>query len=168
MCVKKCKVCEIEKSFDEFHKMKKGLYGVRTTCKECRKIEKSEYLKKDYVIEKNKKYYQEHKEEIRERVKKHRWTINGQYHEYKKNAKKRGLDFELTQKDCEPYFNTNCHYCGDEFIGLGMDRLDNSIGYKLENIVSCCYKCNIMKHTNSKEEFLQHIKKILNNIKYYD
>ena len=165
MCTKICKICKIEKNCEDFHKMKKGIYGVRTSCKECRKIEKQDYVSREYVKVKNQEYYQEHKEEIRIRTNKHRWTLNGQYHEYKKSAKKRNILFGLTQKECELHFNSICYYCGDSFIGLGMDRVINSIGYNSDNVVSCCYKCNIMKHTNSKEGFIEHMEKILNNLK---
>ena len=51
---KRCKVCNIEKPISEFHKMKGCLYGVRTICKECRKIERKEYSKLPHVVEKNK------------------------------------------------------------------------------------------------------------------
>lgn len=165
MCTKKCKICEIEKPCGEFHKMKKGLFGVRTTCKECRKIEKQDYNSREYVKIKNKQYYLEHKDEIRERTNKHRLTLNGQFHQYKKSAKKRGIEFELTQKECEPFFNSNCYFCNDLYDGLGMDRLDNAIGYKLNNIVPCCYRCNIMKHTSTEDDFIKQIEKILNNLK---
>lgn len=161
MNTKICKVCKVEKSCDSFHKMKKGLYGVRSSCKDCRKIEKQDYLSREYVKQKNKLYYQDHKNEIRERTNKHRWTLNGQYHEYKKSAKKRNLDFELTQSDCEQFYNKCCYYCGELYTGLGMDRVDNNIGYKLGNILSCCYTCNLMKRTLSVSNFFEHIKKIL-------
>lgn len=164
MCIKKCKVCGIEKKCEEFHKMKKGLYGVRTSCKECRKIERLEYKSREYVKEKTKRYYQEHKEEIRERTRKHRFTLNGQYHEYKKSAKKRGIEFELIESDCLPFFNSYCYYCDDQFSGVGIDRLDNNVGYKIGNLIPCCYRCNIMKHTSSEKEFIDQIKKILNNL----
>lgn len=164
MCKKVCKICGDEKSCDDFHKMKKGLNGVRTTCKLCRKIEKEEYQSRDYVIEKNKKYYQDNKETIRERTNKHRHTLNGQYHQYKKSAKKRGIEFNLLELDCLPYFNGLCYYCNDKFTGVGIDRVDNSIGYIKTNLVPCCYRCNIMKHTSSKIEFINQMKKILNNL----
>lgn len=164
MCTKICKICKIEKSCDDFHKMKKGLMGVRSTCKECRKEEKKEYLKRDYVIEKNKKYYLEHKKEIRDRCNKHRFTLNGQYHEYKKNAKRRKKDFNLSEEDCKPFFNGVCYYCGEEYNGLGIDRIDNEIGYVLTNLVPCCYRCNIMKHTSSKTEFIERLKLILKHL----
>jgi len=164
MCDKKCKVCKIEKPCSEFHKMKNGSNGVRTTCKECRKIEKEEYLSRDYVIEKNKKYYQDNKTEIRERTSKHRFTLNGQFHEYKKSAKKRKINFEIVETDCQPFFNSICDYCGDNYNGLGIDRLNNDIGYVLGNLVPCCYTCNLMKRTATKNEFINHIKKIMNNL----
>lgn len=33
-----CKLCNLPKSIDEFHKDKKMLYGVGSRCKSCRKI----------------------------------------------------------------------------------------------------------------------------------
>lgn len=164
MCKKVCKICEIEKPIEEFHKMKGGLHGVRTSCKECRKLEKTEYKTRDYVIEKAKKFYQDNKDKIRERTNKHRHTLNGQFHEYKKSAKKRNLSFNITELDCIPYFNTLCYYCNNQIKGIGIDRIDNNIGYELENLVPCCYQCNIMKHTSSQENFINHIKLILKNL----
>ena len=38
-----------------------------------------------------------------------------------------------------------CHYCGldnNSVAGVGLDRLDNTIGYMLDNVVSCCTECN--------------------------
>ena len=45
---------------------------------------------------------------------------------------------------------------------IGIDRVDNSLGYTLENSVSCCSKCNYMKKTLNVENFLLHIAKIYN------
>ena len=40
-------------------------------------------------------------------------------------------------------------------MGVGLDRLDNSKGYVLDNVVPCCDKCNRLKHMNiSKDEML--------------
>jgi hypothetical protein len=44
-----------------------------------------------------------------------------------------------------------CHYCNDELgstrenCGVGLDRLDNLIGYELDNVVSCCGPCNVIR-----------------------
>lgn len=42
----------------------------------------------------------------------------------------------------------------------GIDRVDNSIGYHIENCVSCCRKCNGMKGKLTEQEFLDHIRRI--------
>ena len=42
----------------------------------------------------------------------------------------------------------------------GVDRVDNNIGYTLENSVSCCSWCNSMKNILPVNEFLNKIKKI--------
>jgi hypothetical protein len=165
MGTKICKICKIEKDYSEFHKIKNCIGGVRTVCKECRKEEKKEYNLRDYVIEKNKTFYQDHKVRIRKYFKEYYWTITSQYHQYKKSAKKRNLVFELTENDCLPYYNTKCYYCGGDIKGIGIDRVDNKRGYTFDNIVPCCSNCNFMKHALSKDEFLQHIKNIIKHLK---
>lgn len=41
--------------------------------------------------------------------------------------------------------NAKCIYCGhDENIGL--DRVDNSKGHTLDNVVTCCYLCNMTRN----------------------
>lgn len=164
MNTKICKVCGIEKDYSEFHKMKNRIGGVRTTCKECRKEEKKEYLSRDYVIIKNKERYQKEKVEISKRMKIHYRSFNGQYHSYKTNAKRRGIEFQLTQEECKLFYKTNCYFCGDEISGIGIDRIDSNIGYVQNNVIPCCTRCNYMKHIMKVDEFIQHIKQILNHL----
>jgi hypothetical protein len=92
---------------------------------------------------------------------------------YKDNAKKNNRDFTLSNEQCKTLFLDKCFYCdeppkrtfvnkrtGDSFTYNGIDRSENSIGYILENSVSCCTECNIRKSSASKDEFLEWIKKI--------
>ena len=51
---------------------------------------------------------------------------------------------ELTAKEC--------HYCGKEGPN-GIDRVDNSKGYILENCVPCCKHCNYVKGNLSINDF---------------
>jgi hypothetical protein len=97
-------------------------------------------------------------------MKLHYWTLNGQYHQYKKRAKKDNILFELTQNDCIAFYKTNCYYCGDQINGLGIDRVNNEKGYVLNNVVPCCSKCNFMKHVLSKVDFISHIMKIIKHL----
>lgn len=39
----------------------------------------------------------------------------------------------------------------------GIDRVDSSKGYTLDNCVPCCSKCNYAKHEMSVEEFKEYI-----------
>lgn len=67
-----CSKCRVEKEFCEFHKMSKSKSGVKSICKECRKLEKSKnaeyhlinkekiYIKKKEWIKKNPDYMKEY------------------------------------------------------------------------------------------------------------
>ena len=40
-----------------------------------------------------------------------------------------------------------CVYCGDT-KRVGLDRIDNSKGHSIDNVVPCCYDCNIARSNN--------------------
>jgi len=55
-----------------------------------------------------------------------------------------------------------CYICGlSNKNGVGVDRVDNSIGYELENCKPCCSYCNFMKKDLNLEEFIDHIRRIV-------
>jgi len=87
-------------------------------------------------------------------------TPKGRYVMYKKGAKCRGYTFTLTMDEFMSFWNRDCFYCGDKINGIGLDRIDNSVGYELFNLVSCCKTCNLMKRISSSEEFINQCKKI--------
>lgn len=60
---KLCTTCETLKPVSGFHKIRKGLYGVRSVCKECRKVEGSvKYSKdKDKMLAQRRMYYRANK-----------------------------------------------------------------------------------------------------------
>lgn len=91
---------------------------------------------------------------------------------YKRNAKRRGYCWELTEDQAAELFAGDCHYCGAKPVETqeasrynwtrnGIDRVNNTQGYTEENCVSCCKTCNSMKKTLSKVEFLEHVQRIL-------
>jgi len=45
----------------------------------------------------------------------------------------------------------------------GVDRVDNSIGYTVENSVSCCAMCNRMKHAYGAAAFIEKCRAIANH-----
>ena len=85
---------------------------------------------------------------------------------YRTTAKKKNIKFDLTLEEfSEALSEKKCFYCGDKSeFALGIDRINNSIGYNIENCVSCCWKCNQMKNKDNSKSFIEHCKKIaLNN-----
>lgn len=76
-------------------------------------------------------------------------TPNSKYIEYKKGAKKRNKKFSLTKSEFLLFWKKPCYYCNEEIKTIGLDRVDNKKGYLLNNIVSCCKICNILKKWHS-------------------
>jgi len=96
---------------------------------------------------------------------------------YKNGAKKRDLEFSLTRKQFKRLTQQKCFYCGakphnmcyhkqsnGEFIYNGIDRIDNTKGYIIDNCVTCCYICNQWKRAYTQQEFLMRIKLIYENL----
>ncbi len=101
------------------------------------------------------------------------------YGDYKSKAKSRGYSFNLEFKYFLKISKMDCSYCGEPpsqiakgWIGRnapprkynGLDRINNKIGYEKRNVVSSCGKCNSMKSSLNRGEFLRQVKKILDNL----
>lgn len=95
---------------------------------------------------------------------------------YKQKARERNLDFRLSEDEFRIITKQNCYYCGkpplQEFTRKGMngsyfyngiDRLNNSLGYYIENCVPCCGVCNMAKNKLNSEDFLKMVESIYNN-----
>lgn len=107
-------------------------------------------------------------------------TYNALFYAYKKGAIDRGYSFELDINQFKNFLHKNCFYCGDEpksvyrilnsktkevragipIIYNGIDRINNLIGYTIDNSITCCETCNRMKTSHDYDFFLNHIKKI--------
>lgn len=103
---------------------------------------------------------------------------NNIYKNYKRAAKNRKYEFNLTKEEFVELITSNCTYCGSEptmtftygagssetdyslFKYNGVDRTDNTLGYTKENSVSCCKICNNSKASLTIKEWLQWLKKV--------
>lgn len=89
---------------------------------------------------------------------------------YKKSAKDRKLEWNLSDADTTKLIESICFYCGSEpqhvitppdrtvsvdYAYNGIDRIDSSRGYIPGNVVTCCTRCNYSKRNYSQAEFIE-------------
>lgn len=88
------------------------------------------------------------------------------YSQYIYKAKKRNIDFELTETNFKEIINDDCYICGKQNSDVhqnGIDRYENDIGYNVENSIGCCGECNYMKKNLDFDIFINQIENIYNN-----
>lgn len=106
--------------------------------------------------------------------------INVAYNSYKKSAEVRNYVFEISKEDFRKLTLQNCFYCNTEAkltppsqsgysqngrtLFNGLDRIDNSKGYTLLNVVTCCKECNYSKNRRNFDPFINHIERIYLNL----
>lgn len=97
---------------------------------------------------------------------------------YQRRAKRSNLEFKLSLEEFSFLIKQNCTYCGAEprmdkekstlfghFKWNGIDRIDSSQGYFLDNVTPCCSTCNNAKSNLSLKEFLEWIKRLIQHNK---
>lgn len=84
-------------------------------------------------------------------------AINQLFERYKLDAKNREISFSLTKEEFIKITNLDCYYCGivpqqkcthkwgTFYYYNGIDRVDNSKGYDIDNCTPCCKGCNTKK-----------------------
>ena len=77
---------------------------------------------------------------------------------------RRNLEWDITFEQFKSFWKEPCTYCGTEIKTIGLDRVDNNIGYVMSNIVPCCKWCNYMKRTYTVEELISQCKKIVEKL----
>ncbi len=175
---KTCSVCGEEKPLSEFYPRGNG--GFYARCKACerkaqdearfadpekRKEQKREsYLRNlEHVRTYNRKYYEEHSDEIAKRVKDWR-TENPDRHrethaltEQRRRSRKKGTQSTLTKTEwnaVKAFFSDEegcfCAYCGVHTSALTQDHvipLSKGGDHSAHNIVPACRTCNTRKAT---------------------
>lgn len=96
-----------------------------------------------------------------------------------KMAPKRGITVLMDEFQYYEIAKNDCRYCGnvpelfapyphkfsdDTVLYVnGVDRVDSSGPYSIENCVPCCKDCNFAKNNQSLEEFLKRVERIYNH-----
>jgi hypothetical protein len=90
------------------------------------------------------------------------------YASYRSRAEKKELDFAITHDDYKRIILEDCYLCGKqstETNANGVDRVDNNVGYTVENCKACCKECNHMKNHFKLEDLLEKFERITDNWK---
>lgn len=103
-------------------------------------------------------------------------SFNEVYNTYKHRAYKKSIPFELSKYAFKDMTQRVCFYCGSypnnkcsksvngDYVYNGLDRLDSSKGYTLDNIVPCCKKCNEAKMDSSLLDFYNWVQTVCEHI----
>jgi hypothetical protein len=85
------------------------------------------------------------------------------YASYRSRAEKKELEFAITHDDYKSIIQQPCYLCGKESTETntnGIDRVDNTVGYTVENCKACCKECNHMKNNHILDVFTEKIERI--------
>jgi len=144
--IKACNKCKLLKEDTDFR-------SGRKVCRVCCNKEYSEWCKRGgniLVNRNNLRYYNKNKD-----------TVDYRYLRLKTGAKQRNKELNITLEQFKKLWELPCKYCGDEVTTAGLDRVDSSRGYTMDNIVRCCEKCNRAKNNMSVKDFIIHCRKIV-------
>ena len=125
----KCKGCTARHSHNWYTKHK-----IQINRKKKRYYEKN----KVHILKWHREWNKEHGHDLR-RLPKNRYIILKAY------SKRREQEFTLSKEEFFQLNSNPCHYCNKSLIdetGGGLDRIDNSKGYVLGNVLPCCGICN--------------------------
>ena len=122
-----------------------------------------EYLRRN--ADNMKKWRENNPERTRELIVNQNNKIHTLYRNYQYRSTINKRSFNLTIEQFESIVKDPCYYC-KELENNGIDRQDHTIGYELDNCVSCCETCNMLKGCLDNITFTQRIYHILNINKF--
>lgn len=95
------------------------------------------------------------------------WGKRNSFSINRSKAKRRGLEWALSEAEYSELRANLCSYCGFSLpiYGSGLDRVDNSKGYVLGNLVPCCSSCNLTRRDTFTYEEMLVLGKVIREIK---
>lgn len=133
----KCYSCGLTKPAEKYYPSNK------TSCKACTNIVSYAWNKRSRKNSANR----------------YKWV----YTDTKASDLKRGLTFDLTKEQVKTLIETSCTYCGSVELKMTLDRINNSLGHTISNVISSCIRCNYLRRDMPYEawiELVPHIKAV--------
>lgn len=169
MPTKRCTTCNLDKPLTSFGKNSSQVSGLSWYCKECN-------------ASRSKKWAEEHPKDAEAKksaiMRAMRWRkdyptkagiatlnsnrlIRSRFNTARWRAtNKRELSWTLSFEEYEVLSKLSCSYCRGSLpeFGVGLDRVDSSLGYTSSNVVPCCDWCNVAKSDHfTYEEMIKYI-----------
>lgn len=72
----------------------------------------------------------------------------------RRTDRKKKLDNDLTKQFIKQIIVNGCHYC-DSHHRMTLDRVDNTIGHTKNNVLPCCYRCNMIRRNMPFEAWIE-------------
>jgi hypothetical protein len=129
---------------------------------------KTHYAQEPDQVQGRKEYKEYHREQIKDRRDLYQRAPHGKFVHNKNASKTRGLGWDLTEEQFVELNSRPCFYCGNRLpeTGSGLDRIDNSKGYAIDNVASCCEDCNKARGDRfTSEEMKRHLGPAIKAIK---
>lgn len=154
--LKTCLWCNKEKQLADFgtnnaKKDRKSIY-----CKMCEQVRCEQYRNSTKGRQNRIDYRKKIKGSAREKVNRNRAVrrIGNRFRMNISVAARRGKSWTITIDQYKHLMQMPCHYCGGPLpeTAFGLDRLDNKVGYELQNVVPCCTLCNMARRDQFTSE----------------
>ena len=94
-------------------------------------------------------------------------SLNRLIGKYKKRAKTKGYAYHLTNVVFIELVKQDCYYCGsppredhEGYVRNGIDRIESTLGYTVDNCRPCCVICNRAKSDLPYAEFIDWVRRL--------
>lgn len=95
-------------------------------------------------------------------------TLTHRFNSSKSKAKLKGMCWEIDFESYKLLQENNCFYCSDTLLNktsIGLDRIDNSRGYELLNVLPCCGDCNKIRQDKLTVYEMIHVSSCLKRLR---
>lgn len=151
------------------HKEQKAETDKKYAQKNKDKIRQYQKEYRDSHKKSNAEYQKQYRIKNKDKLDEYKKSPHVRYGVYKRNAKHRNWQFNLSEDDFIEISAQPCIYCGEYSDTYnnepfnGIDRIDSSIGYEKDNCVPCCATCNRMKMDLKVDDWINKMIQIVNH-----
>lgn len=148
-----CGDCHLSKAIGSYGKDNSRSDKLRNVCKPCDLVRSRKYSKNKSKSQiqrdrlRRKEWRKKNPAKQSDYSKRYYSSLNGRFIRSKHVALKQGKVWTLSVSSYKKLIAQSCEYCGYSLpvTGSGLDRLDNSKGYTLNNVTPCCTICNLTR-----------------------